>query len=115
MGGVPGLGRGFGEKDADGVGELTVGGDVEDVFGGRGLGFPGQRGALADEIVLVRVALRAGVGLHAANGLVVGHGRYYAPGWSLVVGRWPVVFGRRWPVVFGRGRNGSSAARIISD
>src|SRR5208282_6640330 len=69
------------QENTDRVGQLAVGGDVEDVFvrvGFTGVGFCGW--TLSDEVVLVNVALRSGIGFDSADGhrMVVGR-------WSLVV------------------------------
>lgn len=53
------------EKKADGIGVGSVGGDVEDVFSGlRLIG----RGTFADEIILIHVSLRSGVGFETTYG-----------------------------------------------
>src|SRR5260370_42107683 len=68
MGRRPGF-RGFlGQENAYSVGERAVRGDVENELRGWSLGIAGESGAFADKIVLVDVALGAGVGLHVANG-----------------------------------------------
>jgi len=57
------------EKDTNGIGQFTVGGDVEDVLVGvRWMRVGSRGGAFADEVVLVNIALRSGVGLQAADG-----------------------------------------------
>lgn len=55
--------RFFRQEDTDGISQLAIRGDVEDEFRRGGLRIVGKRGALADEIVLVDVALSARVGL----------------------------------------------------
>src|SRR6267378_1277596 len=59
------------KKDTDGVGRLSVGSDVEYVFGGQIFGGHDGRGALSDEVVLIHIALGTGIGLQSADS----HGR----------------------------------------
>ena len=68
MGLAPGGARAVREKDADGVGQLAVGGNVEDEFGGGSFRIIGERRAFADKVVLVHVSLGTGIGLQAADG-----------------------------------------------
>ena len=72
MGLAPGRAGALGKKDAHSVGELAVGGNVEDEFRRGRLGIVRQRGTSAHEVVLVDVPLGTGVGFHPADGRI-GH------------------------------------------
>ena len=52
----------------DSEGQFAVRGDIEDEFGRGRFRVVGQRGTLADEIVLIDKSLSSGVRLHAADG-----------------------------------------------
>jgi hypothetical protein len=60
----------LGEENADGISELAVGSDVKDKFRRGRFRIVGDGGALAHEVVLVDISLRAGVSLQAADGLI---------------------------------------------
>ncbi len=59
--------RVFAEKDADCIGKFAVGRDVENKLDGWGLRVVFKSRTLADEIVLIDVALGSGVGLQTAR------------------------------------------------
>ena len=61
MGLAPCSNRPSRQKNADGVGQLAVGGDIEDELRRRGFGILGEGVALAYEVVFVDVTLRAAV------------------------------------------------------
>jgi hypothetical protein len=63
------LSAGFlGQEDADRIGNLAVGGDIEDELGGWRFGIVGDGVAFPYEVVLVNVSLGPGVGFETANG-----------------------------------------------
>src|SRR6202008_2837346 len=55
------------QEDTDGISQLAVGGDVKDELCGGSFGIIGQGCALAYEVILVDVALRAGISLQSAD------------------------------------------------
>src|ERR1700678_837868 len=56
------------QEHAYGVGQFAVGGHIKNEFCCRGCRIVRQRGPLPDKIILIHVALRAGVSLKAAKG-----------------------------------------------
>src|SRR5213596_2232290 len=60
--------RAIWKNDADRKSGLAVGGDIENVFSSRILFRIRQRRALPYKVILVNVALAAGIGLHSTNG-----------------------------------------------
>jgi hypothetical protein len=63
MGCAPGIAGRVGEKDAHGIRQLAVGGDIEDEFGGWSFRIVGERGTFSNVVVLVDLALGTGIGL----------------------------------------------------